>query len=327
MSRADFSPESIASLAHEVLPVIREHLPPTPVVHSAWLSELSGGEVFLKCENLQRTGSFKIRGVLAALSSLSSAAKKEGVLSCSTGNHGSALAWASQLLGIPCKIVVPQTVAANKVQKIKACGSELITAPFAGYDRSQAWTLENLEKLGGTYVSPFEDPHVIAGNGGTLALELLDQEPKADLWIVPCGGGGMICGVGSVLKTRGESTELMGVNSVASAGMFLSRRDGKPYLVLDSDPTLADGTEGGIGVSTFALGNQVIDDCVCVSEGTIAEAVRETMAKEKLVVEGAAALSVAAVLEGYGKGKRVGLILSGGNIDEKTLVKILTLDS
>ncbi|UCE61177.1 MAG: pyridoxal-phosphate dependent enzyme [Phycisphaerales bacterium] len=294
----------------------------TPLLRSGWLSKLSGSDVFLKCENLQVTGSFKVRGAVAALSLLPADTRARGVVACSAGNHGLGLAFAAHAFHAPCTIAVPRSAPAVKQDGIRALGANVITSPHDGYDRTQAWMLDRLDALGGTFVSPFEDAAVIAGNGGTTMLEVLEEAPPFDVVVVPCGGGGCAIGTGVVAKSRSPMTRVVAVNTDASAGMWMSRRDERAHLTVDSKPTIADGLEGGISEITFGLGKRFIDDVVLAKESTIRQAVPQIAFNERLIVEGSGAAGVAAVLDGRIRGKRVCIFLTGGNIDRRLFASL-----
>jgi len=296
------------------------------MLRSEWLSQATGKDVYLKCENLQITGSFKVRGGLAAVAMLATPNRSDGVVACSAGNHGLGLAYAASLHGIACTIVVPQSVPAVKERGILALSARVIKAPFDGYDRTHAWTLQRLDELGGTFVSPFDDPVIVAANGGTTMMEILEDVPSLDTVVIPCGGGGCAIGAGVVARQLSPNTRVVGVNTDASPGMWLSRRDGRAHLHVDSQPTIADGIEGGVSERSFQSGRKYIDDVVAVSERTIRRAVSEIVYHEHVVVEGAGASGVAAVLDGVAgpvDGGPICIVLTGGNIDVSLLSSLL----
>jgi len=315
------------ALTYDFVQTVRDIVVPsvrrTPMLRSEWLSGLSGGDVYLKCENLQRTGSFKLRGAVAAVALLPSAKRDAGVVACSAGNHGLGLAYAAAMHGIACTIVVPNSVPAVKEQGIRALGARVVKSPFSGYDLTHTWTLEHLEELGGTFVSPFEHAAVMAGNGGTTMLEILEDVAPLDAVIMPCGGGGCAIGAGIVAKTRSPQTRIIGVNTDASPGMWLSRRDGRAHVAVESRPTIAEGIEGGVTELSFRLGQKYIDDVVVVRESTIRHAVAELARREHLVVEGSGASAVAAVLDRRIEARRMCIVLTGGNIDSELLSSLL----
>lgn len=285
----------------------------TACAPAAWLGE----GAWLKREDLQETGSFKVRGALARVGALTEEEARRGVLAASAGNHGAGLAWAARRRGVSCVVCVPRTIPAKKEANIRGLGAEVVKTPFDGYDETQAYAIEQARATGRTWVSPFDDDWVIAGNGGTTALEILEDAADLDAIVVPCGGGGLAIGAGVVLKARSPRTKLIGVNSEASPGMWLSRRDGRAHLSMPWKPTLAEGLEGGVSEKSFALGLRYIDDLVVVREETIRRAMVDIARHEGAVVEGSAAASVAAAMEAaLPKGlRRVAFVLTGSNVD------------
>ncbi len=305
---------------------VSRHLRRTPLLRSEWLSGLAGAEVHLKCENLQVTGSFKVRGALAAVSLLAEDERTEGVVACSAGNHGLGLAFAAKVFGIPCTVVVPRSAPAVKADGIAALGAKVIRSPHDGYDATHAWTVDRLGELGGRFVSPFDDPAIMAGNGGTLMLEVLEDLPDVDLMVIPCGGGGCSIGAAAAARGRGARPRIVAVNTDASPGMWLSRRDGKARLEVDSAPTIAEGLEGGVSENSFRLANEYVDDVVLAREDTVRRAVSDLFARERMVVEGSGAAGVAALLDGavpLGEARRVCIVLTGSNIDRSLFLSLV----
>jgi threonine dehydratase len=292
-------------------------------LRSEWLSQLAGSEVYLKCENLQLTGSFKVRGAIAALSLLDEDQRSAGVVASSAGNHGLGLAFAARVFDVPCTIVVPRSIRAAKEEGIQALGARIVMSPHDGYDHTQAWTLDRLGELGGIFISPFEHPAVIAGNGGTTMLEIVEDAPPFDAAVIPCGGGGCAIGAGIVAEARSPATRIIGVNTDASPGLWLSRRDGRPHLTVDSEPTIAEGLEGGVSELTFELSKRYIDDVVMAREETIRCAVLEVGRREHMIVEGSGAAAVAALLDHrLPTTGRSCLFLTGANIDWTLLTSL-----
>jgi threonine dehydratase len=297
----------------------------TPCLPSEWLSEASGAQVWLKCENLQHTGSFKVRGPLARLPWLSKDERLAGVLCASAGNHGKGLAWAAKHYKIRCTVCVPRTIPENKEKAIRRYGAQVVKTKYEGYDDTADYARELAHRTGRVWISPFDDDHIIAGNGGTTALEILDDVPKLDALVVPCGGGGLAIGAGVVAREHSPRTRIIGVNTDASPGMWLSRRDKKPYLRVASKATIAEGLEGGVSEKSYHLGLKFIDDVVVVKESGLKKAIAETLRRHRMALEGSAAAAVAAVLEGaLPKGlDRVCLVLTGSNIDASRLKTIV----
>jgi threonine dehydratase len=312
------------ALVERVRRAVASHTRRTPVLRSEWLSRATGADVFLKCENLQVTGSFKVRGALAAISVLSDAERAGGVVTASAGNHGLGLARAAALGGIPCTVVLPQGAPRLKEEGIRAEGSKVVHAPHEGYDDTESWTRKELDSLGGVFVSAFDDPPVMAGNGGTTMLEVQEELPRLDLLVAPCGGGGFLAGAGTVVCARAPRARVVGVNSEASPGMYLSRKEGAPRLTMESRPTLAEGLEGGVGERAYRIGLSVVDDVVLVSEESIGEAMVNLLRRERMVVEGSGAVGVAALLSGrVAASGTVCVVLTGSNVDGERLGKLL----
>jgi threonine dehydratase len=297
----------------------------TPCLPSEWLSGLTGGQVWLKCENLQHTGSFKIRGPLAKLPWLSKDERLAGVLCASAGNHGKGLAWAAKHYGIRCTVCVPATIPENKEKAIRRYGAHLVKTKCANYDETELFARQLAQKTGATWVSPYDDPQIQAGNGGTTAQEMFEDLPKLDAVLVPVGGGGMAIGMGVVARQLAPKARILGVNTDASPGMWLSRKDKKAHLKMDSKPTIAEGLEGGVSENTYQLGLEYIDDLLVVKEESLKRAIAELLRRHRMAVEGSAAASVAAIMEGLvpKSYKRVCAVLTGSNLDAERLKSIV----
>lgn len=293
----------------------------TPLLRSDWLSGLWGGEVLLKCENLQRTGSFKLRGALAAVG--------DGpVIAASAGNHGAGLAAAAHERGVPCTVVVPSGAPAVKLEAIRSAGATVVVSPFEGYDDTEAWAKERNGTLGHRWVSAYEDPDVIAGNGGTTALEILQDAGPLDVIVVPCGGAGLAIGAGVTVRTRSPGTRIVAVNTEASPGLARSWRDGRALTRIESAPTIAEGLEGGVSAVNYERSRRFVDAVVTVTEAGLRGAVRDVALRERMVIEGSAAAGVAALLEGAvpREFKRVAVVLTGSNIDPARFYGFLECD-
>lgn len=293
----------------------------TPLIPSERLSEIAGAEVFLKCECFQVTGSFKVRGPVALLEAETSI---RAVAAASAGNHGLGLAWAARRRGIPCTVFVPRTVAAVKSEKIQALGARLLVSPHDGYDDTEAWARERAGSA--TWVPAFDHPWIMAGNGGTTALEIVEDLDDVDAFVVPVGGGGLAVGLGVVVRRLAPGATILGVNTEASPAMFESRRRQQAVTRLDPVETIAEGLEGGISENSYRLGLETIDDVITVSEASIRQAVVDTLKHDRLLIEGSAAAAVAAITQGRlpcGR-KRVVVVLTGSNIDASRLKSLLS---
>jgi threonine dehydratase len=302
---------------------LRDTIYQTPCPYSETLSELTGTSCHVKLENLQMTGSFKERGAANLLLQLEEGERRRGVVAASAGNHGLAVAFHAERLGIPATIVMPAYAPLIKVTSARRYGAEVIL-DGANYDEAyeQAWA--RVTQGGAIFVHPFDDPRVVAGQG-TLGLELIEQVDDLDAVIVPVGGGGLIAGVGLALKARRPSVRLIGVQATAMPAMQRSRQ-ARERVRVPAAPTIADGIAvRHVGEVTFDLVTRVVDDIVTVDEEELANAILLLLEIEKTVVEGAGAAPLAALLNrplGL-EGRRVALVLSGGNIDVTMLARII----
>ena len=277
--------------------------------------------VYFKTENFQKTGSFKFRGATAKLSSLDA---DTPVITASSGNHGIACSQAAMTTGLDLSVVLPESVALAKLQKIQSFGVKTILQPGdSGLAERHARDLA--EKAGFNYVSPYNDPEIIAGQG-TIGIELLDQLPEIDNIFISLGGGGLVSGIGAVLKTANPKVQVIGVSATHSAALAASIRAGKVVETEHLD-TLADGCAGGVDDDTLTLplANEVIDDLIDCSEAEIASALSTLAWEEHMIVEGAAALAYAGYLKRKEdlKGQTTVVLLCGGNFDKAILQPIL----
>lgn len=301
--------------------VDKEGLVRTRLVECPPLSARYGRPVHLKCENEQRTGSFKVRGALTRLAALDKDQRAHGVVTSSAGNHGLGVAWACRLLGIPGLVVVPEGVAQVKLDKLRTMLIK-IRLHGANYDETEAYAVDLARTAEATFVSPFDDPWVMAGNGGTVGREILAQLPDCSAVVTPVGGGGLASGLGAAL---GGGVALVGVNSEASPAMARSLAERQVLLRYDAAPTLAEGLEGGVTNNSVGLCGRALAAMEVVSEASIAEAIRFVVRQHKMVLEGSAAVGVAALLEDKpipGDGP-ICVVLTGRNIDHARLRQIL----
>jgi len=295
----------------------------SPCAYSETLSRLTGSRCFVKLENLQMTGSFKERGAANRLLTLSEAERIRGVVAASAGNHGLAVAFHSERLGIRSVIVMPEWAPLIKVTSARYHGAEVVLAG-ANYDEAYAHArgIQTERRL--TFIHPFDDPAVIAGQG-TLGLELLEQCPDMDAVVVPVGGGGLISGVALVIKAKNPKVQLIGVQAEEMAAMQASLSAGQ-RIILPAAATIADGIAvRQVGECTFELAMKYVDSVVTVNEEEIANAILLLLEIEKTVVEGAGATTLAALVNKKIAlaGKTVVLVLSGGNIDVNVISRII----
>jgi threonine dehydratase len=311
---------------------LRGHIRRTPVERSPALSARTGADVWLKCECFQETGSFKLRGALNRLLTLDDAARARGVVTASAGNHGLGTAEAATRLGIRATIVVPETASPAKLHALERYGDRGVELVRFGqdYDAAEEYGLKLAERTGRFWVSPYNDPAVIAG-GGTVALDALEDVPDADVLVVPAGGGGLIAGCGVWARHARPSIRVMGVQPEASPALHAALAAGH-LVTVPVAPTLADGLAGNIeaGSMTFPLAQQLVDEVALVSEEQIAEAIRWLLAEHHILVEGSAAVSVASLLGGRVAnvdGQRIIAVLTGRNIAFETVRHVVCASS
>lgn len=313
-------PKSIQSAAIQIKSFIRK----TPFVQSKAFSDLIGADVRFKLESIQVTGSFKARGAINKLLSLEDHEKQKGVVSASTGNHGAAVAYAAGQTGIDCTIYVPDDASPAKLENMKQFGAKI---KVHGNDciKAEARAQEISISTGETYVSPYNDPYVIAGQG-TIGAEIESQCDGLDVIIISVGGGGLIGGIAGFLKSIWPHIHVVGCSPENSAVMIHSIKAGK-VLDLSSKPTLSDGTAGGVEEDsiTFPICCDMIDETVLVTEKEIKDAMITYMDKEHQLLEGAAGTAVATLLKKKDDliGKRVGVVICGGNISLDTVRDLL----
>ncbi len=318
--REELLPANVVLAANRIAPHIRE----TPLDHSPFFSELTGANVFLKLENLQFTGSFKLRGAFNKLLSLTPEQRAAGCVAASSGNHGAAVAFAMSKLGTKGVIFVPEGTSTTKAEAIKRAGGELRFFGTDGLD-TEMHAREYAAENGMCYLSPYNDKDIVAGQG-TCGVEIAKQLPQADAIFVAVGGGGLISGVGSFLKSVNPTMAVLACQPAASAVMTESVKAGE-ILELPSQPTLSDGTAGGIEADaiTFDLCRAVTDDYVVVSEDQIAEAMRQFIDAHHMLLEGAAGVALAGLrlrADSY-QGKNVVVIICGGNISREMLKEVI----
>jgi threonine dehydratase len=301
---------------------IRKLLRVTPLIPAPVLGRRTGANVWLKLESLQRTGSFKLRGAAARLAAMSIAGQTRAI-AASAGNHGLGVALAANTFGIEATVLVSSQTPEVKRAGIAALGAT-VEVVGASYDEAE---VEARRRAAAdptlTFVSPFDDDHVIAGNGGLLAREILAQMPDLDTLIAPVGGGGLAAGLGVELVPRG--IRVVGVQPEANCAMKRSLEDGRAYTRYDGGPTLAEGLEGAVSERTFAMAKDYFPDIVLVSEVAIRRAIVYTYRTLGLVVEASAAVAIAALLEEAVdvQSRRVVIVVSGGNIEATLLDQLL----
>lgn len=304
-----------------IAPVARR----TPLITSDALTERVGARVYLKLENLQETGSFKLRGATNKILNLTPEQRKRGVIAVSTGNHGRAVSYVSRRLGLNAVICLSEHVPDNKIDALRRLGAEVVIHGQS-YDEAMAYAARLQADRGLTWADPFDDPLVIAGQG-TVGLELLEDLPDIDTAIVPLSGGGLISGIALALKSAAPGIRVIGVSMDRAPVMYHSLRAGTP-VEMEEEPTVADALAGGIYLDnqhTFRMVQRYVDETYLVSEEEIASGMAFALEKHHLVVEGGAAVGIAALLHGRAKelGQKVAVVVSGGNVDSSLLAKII----
>lgn len=279
---------------------------------------------YLKADCLQKTGAFKLRGAYYKLSTLTDEEKARGVIACSAGNHAQGVAFAARDMGIPATICIPAGAPLSKIEATRSYGANVVLVPGV-YDDAHAEAVRLRDEQGLTFIHPFDDERVMAGQG-TIGLEIAEQLPDVDVVLVPIGGGGLIAGVASALRQLKPACRIIGVQAAGAASMADSLRAGH-ILTLPEVHTVADGIQVKTpGEKTFAICREAVDEVVTVGEAEIASAILTVLERQKLMVEGAGAVGVAAAM--YGeldlRGKTVCALLSGGNLDVTMLERIIT---
>jgi len=296
----------------------------TPTLHSRTLSEMTGAQIYLKFENLQFTAAYKERGALNAMLQLTDEQRARGVIAASAGNHAQGLAYHGRRLGVPVTIVMPRTTPTVKVMQTESVGGTVVLKGES-FDEASVHARMLEKELGLTFVPPFDDPHVAAGQG-TVALEMLEDAPEIEVLVLPIGGGGLSCGMGTMARAMKPGIELIGVQAQLYPSMYNVLKQAHEPIGGD---TLAEGIavfEPGAMTSRMLAG--LLDDVLLVSEAQLENALALLLQIEKTLVEGAGAAGFAAVLANRAKfaGRKVGVVLSGGNIDTRLLANVLLRD-
>src|SRR5512136_1117372 len=318
-NRSMLSLSDIQQAQKEIAPYIKC----TPLIHSVYLSKLCCAKIYLKLENQQITNAFKVRGAFNKLLHLTKKEERLGIITASAGNHGQAVAYAAKKLGFSVRIVVPTATPHVKVEGIRRWGADLVLWGDC-YDEAEAYAKELAVKDKCAYISPYNDPLIIAGHG-TVGLEIVEALSNVDIIVVPVGGGGLISGISIAAKGLKPDVEIVGVQSEASPVMYESLRQGR-IVEAPKTKTIAEGLSGGIeqGALTFEIAKHCIDRMLLVKESTIRSAVALLCVHEHIVAEGSGAAAIAPLLEDklLFKGKRVACVVTGGNIDAELLKEI-----
>ncbi len=295
----------------------------TPMLPARSLGQLAGCELLLKAENLQRAGSFKVRGAANKIASLSPEQKAKGVIAASAGNHAQGVALAASNLGIPCTIVMPSGASIPKVEATRGYGATVLLQGD-DFDQAQKFAQSVMQERDLTLIHAFDDPAIVAGQG-TIGLEMLEQAEDLDMVVVPVGGGGLISGVALAIKETSPGTAVVGVQAEAASAVVDSYKANR-RITAKGQPTVADGISiGSPGRTTLPMVSRYVDDMVTVGEEEITQAMMLLLERGKLLVEGAGAVGLAAVLGGEVQvaDRRVAIILSGGNVDAHLIARVL----
>ena len=300
---------------------IAPHVRRTPLVRSAWLSRATGADVWLKLENQQRTNAFKVRGAFNAALRLAERGERPALVTASAGNHGRALAGAATETGMSCIVFTPSDAPRTKLDAIEAAGARL-DASSRNYDAAEIAAKDYAASTGACFISPYTHPDVIAG-GGTVAVEMIEDQPRLDVVVVPMGGGGLISGIGVALSALAPECRLVGVEAEASEAFGTARRHGR-ITTIDPQPTIADGLGGNLepGAVTFDYVQRHVHEIVAVAEASILGAIADLAGHDHQIAEGAAAVGPAALASGRVPGiagKTIGVVLTGANIDRAKL--------
>ena len=315
----DFS--EIARAYGRIKPYIRK----TPLEQSFYLGN-ADRKYFFKLESFQRAKSFKIRGALNKMLSLHEEEKARGVATVSSGNHGSSVSYAASLLGVtPAVVIVPEPTPQSKVDKIEYFGATALRMGH-DYDEAHALGMDYIQAHGLTYIDAYYEDVKIYGGQGTIAIEILEQNPEIDTIVVPVGGGGLITGIAVAAKALKPGIRIVGVQTEACPSMIRSYQDDVFYVEYPSGPSLCDALLGGVGALSYAMAKDYVDEFLVVTEEAIGRAVSFMAKQEKYIAEAGSCTTVAAVMEHAEKvgGKNVALVISGANIDGEVLCQLLS---
>lgn len=311
-------------LIEQATAFLRGRIRNTPVELSSELSSLVGHPVYLKLECLQTTGSFKLRGAFFYLSTLNEAEKEVGVAACSSGNHGLGVSYAARELRIPCTVFVPKSVDQAKYDKMLKLGANVRKSKFIGYDDTLKWALDEAARLRTPMISAFNDERIMAGNGGTLAVEVLSQVPDATHFILPMGGGGLAAGFSWHVKSKNARAKMLLCQLADSAAFKLSLELGRPVTYLPSIDTLAGGLEGGLGEKCFDILKTRADEVALIKEEELKSALCWLLEHHQCLIEPTSAVALAGCLFGHirPKGPTV-IVLTGSNVSYSTIRQLI----
>ncbi len=309
-----------SNLIAEASAFLRGKIRRTPLEPSPVLSKLLGAPVSFKLESMQLTGSFKIRGALFRLSKLNENERRDGVITCSAGNHGKAVAYAAKQMDVRATICVPRSVDKSKLEGMIAQGADVRVSGFDGYDETEDWAREMAATEDRTFISAFDDYDIMAANGGTTAVEVLEDAPGAKTFILPVGGGGLAAG----FAFAAQPATIIGCQHALSPGLKLSLDTKSAVTKLPAIETLASGVEGGIGALAFGVLGPLVSAVALVTEDEILEGVRWMLAHHQYLIEPTAAVTLAACISGRIKiDEPAVVVISGRNVSAETVQRIL----
>lgn len=315
-----FDYNEVKAAYERICPYVRK----TPLEQSFYLGD-GQRNYFFKLESFQRAKSFKIRGALNKMLTLTPEEIQRGVATISSGNHGSSVSYAASLLGIKnTKVIVPETTPQSKIDKIQYFGADVLLMG-KGYDEAHALGMEYIRQHGMTYIDAYYDDPYIYGGQGTIGIEILEQNPDIDTIVVPIGGGGLITGIAVAAKAIKPGIRVVGVQTEKCPAMIKSYEDGVFYEEYPCEDSICDALIGGVGALSYQMVKDYVDDLIAVSEDTIGKAVSFMAREEKFIVETGSCTTVAAVMDFRERigGKNIALVLSGGNIDGKMLLSLM----
>lgn len=315
-----FDYNEVKAAYERISPYVRK----TPLEQSFYLGD-GQRNYFFKLESFQRAKSFKIRGALNKMLTLTPEEIQRGVATISSGNHGSSVSYAASLLGIKnTKVIVPETTPQSKIDKIQYFGADVLLMG-KGYDEAHALGMEYIRQHGMTYIDAYYDDPYIYGGQGTIGIEILEQNPDIDTIVVPIGGGGLITGIAVAAKAIKPGIRVVGVQTEKCPAMIKSYEDGVFYEEYPCEDSICDALIGGVGALSYQMVKDYVDDLIAVSEDTIGKAVSFMAREEKFIVETGSCTTVAAVMDFCERigGKNIALVLSGGNIDGKMLLSLM----
>lgn len=315
-----FDYNEVKAAYERISPYVRK----TPLEQSFYLGD-GQRNYFFKLESFQRAKSFKIRGALNKMLTLTPEEIQRGVATISSGNHGSSVSYAASLLGIKnTKVIVPETTPQSKIDKIQYFGADVLLMG-KGYDEAHALGMEYIRQHGMTYIDAYYDDPYIYGGQGTIGIEILEQNPDIDTIVVPIGGGGLITGIAVAAKAIKPGIRVVGVQTEKCPAMIKSYEDGVFYEEYPCEDSICDALIGGVGALSYQMVKDYVDDLIAISEDTIGKAVSFMTREEKFIVETGSCTTVAAVMDFRERigGKNIALVLSGGNIDGKMLLSLM----